>query len=392
MDWKKTLIICLGILFIGFTTIALIFTTEPTAQQSGATKQTAMLVDVVTVQKGNYKPIINATGTVRPSQDLSISPKVSGEVVKLSNSFKPGGFVKKGDLLLQIDKSDYEIELIEANAALQRAESELSLELGLQQTAKKEYQQLEDSISAENKSLVLREPQLKTVKANVDAARANVRRAELNLNRTSLTAPFDAHIVNRQVNIGSQVSPGNDLGWMVGQKTYWIEAAIPSSKLKWLTFPDSDSEGSEVIIRNRTSWGDGKSRTGFLFSSIGALQDQTRMARVLIEIEDPLAQAIENENLPALMIGAFVDVNISGEELSNVVRINRDYIRDNNTVWVMQNQKLEIRTADIIFKDAKYAYVTNGLQDNDRVVITNLSTVIDGVDLRLKEESELNKK
>lgn len=70
---------------------------------------------------------------------------------------------------------------------------------------------------------------------------------------------------------------------MVGLEEYWVEATVPVSKLRWINFPENDSEaGPEVSIRNRTAWSDEMSRTGYLYKIIGALEDQTRLARVLI--------------------------------------------------------------------------------------------------------------
>lgn len=389
MNWKKTLVICLVILLTGVAATTLIFTTEPVAEQGGATKQTAMLVDVVEVNRGNYSPVIQVTGTVQPSQDVSLSPRVSGEIIEMSPSFTPGGFVEKGDVLLQIDKADYEIALLQQQSALRQAESDLKIEMGLQQVAEREYQLLEDTLNADNRALLLREPQLSATRSDVETARANVRQAELDLERTSIRAPFNAHIVNRNVNIGSQISPGQDLGWLVGDDVYWVEASVPMSNLKWLSFSEDDnSAGSTVTLRNRTAWDEGVTREGRLFRLIGALQNQTRMARVIVEVEDPLSIQPENQGAPKLMIGEFLQTNISGKTLENVVRVNRDYVRSDDSIWVMEDETLRIRPVTILFQDAEYAYISDGLEDGAMVVTTNLSTVVDGAGLRLEGESE----
>ncbi|NIR48297.1 efflux transporter periplasmic adaptor subunit, partial [candidate division KSB1 bacterium] len=52
MDWKKTLLICGIILIAGAALTTLIFFTEPTATRVGATKETAMLVDVTDIERG----------------------------------------------------------------------------------------------------------------------------------------------------------------------------------------------------------------------------------------------------------------------------------------------------------------------------------------------------
>lgn len=88
------------------------------------------------------------------------------------------------------------------------------------------------------------------------------------------------------------------------------------------------------------------------------------------------------------MIGSFVESHIQGHELENVVRLNRDYLRNDDTVWVMEDNELDIRDVNVVFRDAEYAYIDSGLKQNDRVVTTNLSTVTDGAPLRLEETSD----
>ncbi|MDF9796550.1 RND family efflux transporter MFP subunit [Catalinimonas alkaloidigena] len=384
MSNKKILLICLIILISGGVVTSLIFLTEPTAQRSGATKETAMLVEVTKVRKGTFKPNIVATGTVQPSKDITLSPRVSGEIISRSPAFTPGGFVRKGEMLLQIDPADYRNTLELRESDLQQAISELNIEMGRQDVAQKGYQLVDEELAEMNKNLVLREPQLNAVKARVEAARASVKQAELNLQRTRIRAPFDAHILSRNVNEGSQVAMGDNLGRLVGMVEYWVVANVPVSNLRWLTFADSgDERGSMVKIRDRKAWGENEYRTGYLYRLIGALEGQTRLARVLISVPDPLAY--QNDSLPTLMINAFVEVQIDAEQIEDVIRLSRDYVRDEETVWVMEEDKLQIRDVDILFSDANYAYIRDGIRENEQVVKTNLATVSEGVDLRLED-------
>lgn len=388
MNLKKTFLLCFIILLVSVIATVLIFFTEPTASQSGASVETATLVDVVQVEKGTFTPTIRATGTVEPSQDITLSPRVEGEVIERSDNFTPGGYVEEGEMLLQIDPSDYENTLQQRRSELQRAEADLAMEMGQQNVAEHDYALLGDSLTSLSRSLVLREPQLNTARSMVQSAESAVRQAELDLQRTTIRAPFDAYIISRNTNVGSQVSPGDELGRLVGLETYWVSALVPVSSLRWLSIPENGGDGAEVRIRNRTAWDEDEHRIGQVYRLIGALEDQTRMARVLITVPDALSNQAENEDQPRLMIGAFVEAGIQGNELIDVVRVNRDYVRQNNRVWVMEDNTLRIRDVNILFEDSQYAYVIEGLEDGSQVVTTNLSTVVDGSRLRLDEESE----
>jgi hypothetical protein len=138
-------------------------------------------------------------------------------------------------------------------------------------------------------------------------------------------------------------------------------------------------------ITSSTAWANGDSREGFVNKQIGALDGQTRLARVLVKVADPLAKKEENQGKPKLMIGAFVEVGMQVNVIENVIELNRDYIRTNNTVWVMKNGKLEIRDVDVVLTDASNAYISSGLADNEQVVTTNLSTVAKGLELRMRD-------
>ena len=385
IGWKLTVVLCLVVLSLGVAGVMLIFSTEPTATRGGAAKETAMLVDVVPVKRGSHHPEIVAMGTVTPAQDIILSPRIEGRIVRRSDSFTPGGFVDEGEILLQIEPDDYENTLRRRESELRHAVADLEVEMGRQNVARQGYELLEETLSAENEALVLRKPQLNSARADVEAARAAVDQAELDVERTRIRAPFRAHILSRNVNVGSQVSPGAELGRLVGVATYWVEATVPLGKVHRLTFADDgDASGSPVKVRNRSAWPEGAYREGRLFRLIGALEDRTRLARVLVSVDDPLAHENPPSDLPALMLGSYVESRIRSDAIDDVVRLNRNYVHKDDTVWVMEEGALDIRHVGIVFNDAEYAYIEEGLEDGDRVVTTNLTTVVDGARLRLQ--------
>ncbi len=383
MNKKKTLLICCIILLVGGAVTAFILLSEPSASRSGATKETAMLVEVTEVEHGTFEPTIVATGTVQPAKDITLSPRISGEVTSLSPDFIPGGFVEEGEVILQIDPADYRNNLELRKSDLSQAMADLQIEQGRQDIARKDYELVEESVAGINEDLVLREPQLNAVRARVEAARAAVNQAKLQLQRSTLRAPFDAHILSRNVNIGSQVAPGQNLGRLVGREMYWVVVTVPLSQLRWLSFPESEEErGSEVRIIDRKAWQEGTFRTGYLYRLVGALEEQTRLARVLVAVPDPFAYRSDSSGQPRLIINSFVEARIQGSPVEDVIRLSRDYVRQNETVWVMKEGKLAIREVDILLSDSEYAYIADGLQEDDLVVKTNLSTVAEGASLR----------
>ncbi len=379
-----TAIVCLAILGASAAAVAVINQTEPTAKQINATRKSAALVQTRIVQRGTFSPRLVVLGTVQPARDILLSPRVSGQVIEMSPKFVPGGMIEKGDLLLRIDPADFENAVSISQSELAQAMASLAIEEGRQSLAKKELALLEGSIDQTNRALVLREPQIASIRAEVSAAEAAVERAKLDLDRSSIHAPFDAQILTRSVNVGSQVSPGDELARLVGVEEYWIMAAVPVRSLRWVQFPELDGQGAKATLRNRDAWPAGTERHAQVARMIGAVDQQSRLARVLITIPDPLGQTSE---VPPLILDSLIETEIEGRAIENVVRLSRQYVRDQDTVWVMVDGKLQIRATEVVFRDADYAYIRKGLESGDEVVITTLATVAEGVGLRRESEA-----
>jgi RND family efflux transporter MFP subunit len=380
---RATLLLCAVLVLAGAAALMLIFNTEPEVQRESAVRETAMLVDVISVEAGTFRPVIEVMGTVRPAREVTLRPRIGGEVIDIAAEFVPGGEVGAGDMLLRLDDADYRIALEQRQSELQQAIAELEIEHGRQQIAENDYRQLNKDLQPENRALVLREPQLKSAEAGVRAARAAVDKAQLDLERTAVRAPFHAQVLSREVNLGSQVSAGSALARLVGVDTYWVESTVPLDRLRWLSFAEDTATGSPVAVRHRSAWSPDQVREGYLYRLVGELEGETRMARVLVAVDDPLGRA-SGAALPSLIIGSFVECRIQGRPIEDVVRVPRDLVRKGDTVWLMRDGLLAVQPVTIVFQDAEFAYVSEGLAADDRVVTTSLATVRDGIPLRLK--------
>lgn len=351
---------------------------EPTAEREAATRRTSALVETIAVSKGAYRPTIEALGTVHPARDIVLSPRVSGQIISVSDAFTLGGLVQAGDELLRVDPSDYEQALIMRESEMLQVQAELDIEEGQQRVARREFELLGKDIDEANRSLVLRVPQIESLRAKLKSAQANVERARIDLDRTVIRAPFSGQILRRSAELGSQVSIGDELARLVGSESFWVVTTIPLSKLRWVEFADEHDEGAAAKIRHASAWSKDEHRIGRVTRLIGEVDQETRMARVIVDVPQPLG----NDDEPALILGSIVQVEIEAAALEDVVRLDRAYLRQGNTVWVMDNEKLRIRKVDVLFSDAEHAFIADGLSEADRVVTTSLATVVDGLDIR----------
>ena len=351
---------------------------EPTAQREAATRRSAALVETIMVEPGTYRPTLSVLGTVTPARDIVLSPRVGGQIVAVEESFVPGGRIRAQQVLLRIDPADYEQVLVARESEVRQVQAELAIEQGRQQTARREFQLLGEDIAQADRSLVLREPQIESLNAKLRAAEAAVEQARLDLERTVVRAPFAAQILERSVDLGSEVSAGDGLARLVGTDEYWVIATVPLDKIRWIELPDANRPGAGATIRHRTAWRAGERRQGHVERLIGEVDQNTRLARVIVVVPRPLGDGDE----PALVLGTIVQVEIEARSIDHVVRLSRAYLRQDNTVWVMRDGTLNIQTVEVVFSDAENVYVSEGLDAGDRVVTTNLATVVDGLAVR----------
>jgi RND family efflux transporter MFP subunit len=357
--------------------------TEGTVQTS-STEESARLVDVTTVQRGDRQVTLHAMGDVRPAREVVIRPRVSGKITEQNASFVPGGHFQADQTMVQIDQSDYRDAITQRESELQQARATLKIERGDQAVAREELQILEADIPQINRDLILRKPQVNQAKASVKSAQAALNQARADLNRTTIEAPFDGHIVSRSVTAGNNVSAGDQMAEYVGSDHYWIQVAVPVAHLRWIDLPGPDqAKGSAARITDAHNWGDNAFRRGHVTRLIGQLESQSRMAQVLVRVDDPLALSAEHEDKPRLILDAFVDVALKGQTLDDVVAIDRSYLRANDVVWVMNDEnRLDIREVTVAFRGQQTAYIRDGLNDGEQLIKTNLAAPVPDMLLR----------
>jgi RND family efflux transporter MFP subunit len=265
-----------------------------------------------------------------------------------------------------------------------QAQNELDIEKGNQLVAQKEYALLNEQVSEEEMRLMLRQPQFSTLQTKLSIAKSQKEQAELNLSRTAIIAPFNGIVQSSNVNIGTWVSSGSVLAAMVGSDTYWVEVSVPEHQLDWVRLPvGNDGQGSRVKIFNTAAWEEEEFRDGRLIRLLPGLETKGRMARLLVEIDDPLALDTENNGKPKVMIGSFVRVEIEGRQIHRAVELPREYLRNGNQIWVYdETGKLAIQDVSIGFKNRDSVLITARVKDGESIVISDISTPVEGLVLK----------
>jgi RND family efflux transporter MFP subunit len=347
----------------------------------------ARLVQVMSIQRDNRVTTVTQMGPVIPAQQVTLRPQVTGQIVEISPDVVPGAFVEAGQRLFVIDPRDYEIAVHQRQSEVVRALRDLKIEQGNQAVAQREYELLGEEIPEEDQELVLRGPQLASAEAAYESAKAALERAELDLARCTITAPFNAIVQEKSVDLGTTVSASSNLVTLIGTDEAWVRVKIPLHEIKWITIPQSNGDlGSEVTIRNPMAWAPGQCRTGRVLRLMGELEPQGLLTQVLVGVKDPFSREPENRGQPQVLMGSLVSAQIQGQTLESVFPIERPYLRDNDTVWIMDSaDELEIRPVQIAFRGPTHVYVTDGLAENERLVTTDIAAPVAGMPLRVAQ-------
>jgi RND family efflux transporter MFP subunit len=360
-------------------TAALYFTRPPA--EIAVPEESVVTVDVAEVVKQNVRIEVQAQGTVTPVQETTILAEVKGRIIEVAEAFHVGGFVSRGDVLLRIDPRDYQTSLLHAQAALESAESLLVQEKGRAQVALREWEKLPKNSqrTEEAKDLYLRKPQLEEADANLLAAQADLNTARDNLERTIIRAPYDALIRQKQTDLGQFVGAGTPLADIFSVETAEVRLPIPQSKLDYLELPGLEGyeNGSAIDLYTDVS-GDIKHWSARLHRTEGVFDERSRVLFTVARIDDPYGLR-HPDRLP-LRVGTFVNANIEGRELNDVVVLPRYILRAGGYVWVVdESMHLRNRKVTSLRTGGDQIYISAGLADGDLVSLTSLDASFAGV-------------
>ncbi|GAB4264181.1 MAG: efflux RND transporter periplasmic adaptor subunit [Methylomicrobium sp.] len=385
-----TLLVSLAILALAGTLSFYWLTNKPRAMRN-PTPAVAPLVDIIAPQPADHQTTVFALGQVIPAQSVNLNSRVDGMVISVSDQFIEGGLLKQGEEIVRLDPTDYELRVRQAQSELTRARFNLKMELGQQAIAQREYQLLGQELDELAKELVQRKPHLEAAKASVNAAEAALEQAQLDLARTRTIAPFNAVVTARNANIGSWVSTfstGTPLVQLVATDFFWIDVSLPLDKLRWIAIPGYNAEqGAPVTIRYEKAWGPDASRTGTVKRLKADVEPEGRMAKLLVEVEDPLALEPTHRNAPHLMLGTLVRAAIAGKTLTDVIAVPETALHDGNRLWLIDpNNTLDIVEASPVWREQGTVYFSRqALPEHPRIIVSDLSAPVDGMRVRLPE-------
>jgi RND family efflux transporter MFP subunit len=375
-------LICLGIVGVGYLVMAGLKASAPEAKKRQP-RAMQVLVNIEPLIMANAGVRVEGMGLVVAAREVKLKAQVSGQVVEIAADFLEGQHVAAGTVLAQIEADDYELQLAQAQSTLELREAELELEMGFQRVAGREWQLLGESsdILAESSSLALREPQLKQAQAMQRSAQSAVDRARLDLSRTEIAVPFNAQVLEKSVEVGSLAGIGGDVAHVVSTDSFYVRVSIPVNRVPVLEIP-----GGEALV---SISGAEPPMTGRIISLLGDLDPNGRMARVLVEVRDPLGLEAQNAGRAKLLLGAYVTVDLVGHPMPNTFLIPRETLRNDDHVWLRRpDATLEIRSVSVLWKNRDTVVIGEGLAAGEQLITSSLSFAADGMAVTVAGEAK----
>ncbi len=382
--------IFVSILALGVYTARYLISTRPEPAKS-VPEVKPLLVDIITAERTNKRVIVEGQGTVRPSKTVSLQPEVQGRIIEQSPQLIPGGRFKKGEVIVQIDPRDYEHAVDQQQAKVESALFALRQEKGQQVIAQKEWQLLGDEVETTDvgRELALRKPHLQYAQATLAAASSALEKARLDLQRTTIRAPFNCMVIEESVDIGQFVSPQTRIARLIGADEFWVEVSVRMDRLPWIRLPEINApECSKARVIHEVGMGTTIKRDGRVVRLLGDLGVGGKLARLLISIPKPLDAIPENPGLP-LLVEAYVDVEIEGRFMDGVIVLPREALREGDKVWIMdENDRLDIRDIQVVWRMEQAVCVKEGINDGERIITSSISTPLKGMMLRLSTSED----
>jgi len=369
-------------------------------------------VETVTVARSDHAPAINVFGETMAGREVELRALVAGEVIEVHPNLKAGGAVSQGDVLVAIDRFDYEgavteaeANLAEARAALVESEGRVELEKGnvvrareQLEFAQRDLQRAEDLLSRgaltersldERKLIVSQRQQsleqsqnsLALEAARVDQQTAAVKRlewrlqnAERQLENTILTAPFDAIVRSEAAELGRLVSVNDAI------------VSLYSSDAFEVRFTLSDNQYGRLLAETGTVVGRPVEVTWYLGNK--PVTYPATVTRIGADVAsnrggvDMIAQIDTNGADVPLRPGAFVEISLSDRVYGDSFRVPETAYYGEGTVYVVRDSRLEPRAVTSLAIDDGFILVEGGLEDGDTLLTTRIPEAGEGLLVR----------
>ena len=382
----KRIVLPIGIL-AGCIAVAAYLIRSPTEVGEVAPEVIPIAVRVAEVNLESVQLTVESQGKVQAAQIASLSAPVAGPIAWISPALEAGGYVEEGQTLLRLDTSDYETARDRSRAGMQQALAE----------SRHAVSELE-RIEALAKDRLASDSQLQDARRTAEVTRARqadaeamYRQADLDYERSEIKAPFNAIVERREVELGQYVNRAQSVAVLYGADEVEVRVPLAIRQLGYLDIPLGargelpDTQAPNVTLTGYYG-GEEYHWTGKLVRTEATIDPNSNTVQTIIRVAQPTNPAelksSGSQNLP-LPIGLFVEAEITGKQIDDIISLPRSVIRNNNQVLVVDAEnKMYFRSVEIYRLEEDRVLIAGGLLPGELICTSPIQAVVDGMSVQ----------
>lgn len=379
------------------------------------------LVEGMKVRKVSKVMEVEAFGTVEPVKSVKVSAEVPGRIEYIHPQFEEGGQIGKNESFVRIDQRSYRYDRQAAQVRVRRARADMekfdqeirnlesdrvlarrNLELAeneyerVKNLSKEKYASANSLDNAEkqklgarinlndiNNRLKLTDVLQKQKQNALDMALVDLEKAKLALEKTEVTAGFEACVTEKRAEEGEFVAAGQVLGVAFEKNRYKVDVRIPLDKLKWLGPLEGSDDGPGAELQISGPAGDGtESYRARLLRVKASVDRKTRTLPLTLEIDPDSLKSLKKP--VELRPGVFVKCRLFGITRNNIFEVPRYLVSRGDTLFLVKQGELKKIQVGILRHFDEKVYINKGLEDGDILLTTPIPGASDGQKVNLK--------
>ncbi len=366
---KWTLVITVAVLVVGFL-IAEVFSSQKEGIKKANSAASKSKAEFITVENKNIDNDFEISGTLSAIKKIEVYSEVAGILLQTPTLFKEGNYFKAGENLIRIDSSVYYNNLMAQKSSFL---NELTLLLpDINIDFPDQYNKWESYLAELDLNENLKElPDYKNNKEKYYIAARNIysmfytiKGMEATLAKYSLKAPFDGVVTNSDTYPGQLIRANQKLGEFTNTSTFELEASAGLNEIKYI------KKGMKVKLVSRDT---GDEFDGIV-SRINQVIDQTsQTVKVYISSTDK-----------NLRDGMYMSALVSTGGIANAYIISRDLLVNENEVYVLSDNQIELQPVKIEASSNDDIIVT-GLRNGTQLLAEKFDGVHEGMEITASE-------
>ncbi len=318
------------------------------------------------VVKNSTVPLtIHGSGQVKSKDRIDIYSEVNGVLQKHNKDFRTGVFFKKGELMIQVDDSEFRASLYAQRSDFENLITALlpDIKLEFPDQFDKWYNYL-TSLDVDKNLKPL--PKVNSQKEKffitgrkVYSSFYTIRNLETRLDKYNIRAPFDGVVTESNVNPGTLIRVGQKIGVFSNTNMFELELSV------------------KALDANLISRGD---KAQIISSEDGTIW-QGRVARInaAIDINTQTVSVFIESSGKGLREGMFVKAVIASGTISNVFEIPRNILVENQWVYTINDDSTLSRKEINVVRFLNKSVIVKGFEDGTKIVSRNIPGIFPGM-------------